>query len=140
MSVKNAAAETALIQNELNVTNLRSKQMQLQKKTITELEGKVTGLEKTSQGFSKTLSHFEQEQEKISNDLTTVTSGLISSLELSNVLHSSDQLTVSGIASDETLILGYAKKLRASERFSRVLISTIEKTGDGMRFELALFK
>lgn len=140
MSVKNAAAGTAQLQNELDVTNQRFKQAQLQKKTITELEGKVAALEKTSEGFNKALSHFEQDHEKINNDLTTVTSGLTSSLELSNVFHSSERLTVGGIAPDETLILEYARRLRASERFSRVIISSIERTGDGLKFELTLFK
>ena len=85
-------------------------------------------------------TNFEEQQEKVNNDLTTVTSGLVSNLELGSVNHNSDRLTISGIASDETLILGYAKKLRASERFSQVIISNIEKTGEGMSFELALFK
>ena len=140
MSIQGAAADTASLRTQLSVTNQRFNRAQLQKKAITELKGKVAALEAAGETFTGALKHFDQQHEIINNDLTTVTTGLSSSIELSSVVHSSSGLTVSGIASDETLILSYAEKLRDSDRFDRVIISSIQKSGDGMKFTLTLIK
>jgi hypothetical protein len=140
MSIQGAAADTASLRTQVSVTNQRSNRAQLQKKAITELKGKVAALEAAGETFTEALKHFDQQHEIINNDLTTVTTGLSSSIVLSNVVHSSSGLTVSGIASDETLILAYAEKLRDSDRFDRVIISSIQKSGNGMGFTLTLIK
>ena len=140
MSIQDAAAETASLQVQLNVTNERYNQAKIQKKAVTEMKEKVASLEAACGTFTKALEHFDQQHEIVNNDLTTVTSGLSGSLELGSVAHASNELTISGVASDETLILEYARELRASDRFAQVIVSTIEKASDEMRFKITLIK
>ncbi len=140
MSIQDVAADTASLRTQIDVATQRFNQAQLQNKAVTELKGKVAALEAAGETFTAALSYFNQQHEIINNDLTTVTTGLSRSIELSSVVHSSTEVTVSGIASDETFILGYAEKLRASDRFDQVIMSTIEKAGDGMRFKITLIK
>jgi len=139
--VQNTAADTASLRNQLNVTNMRYTQTQTQKKIITELKAKVEGIDKTRERYTCALEHFEQRHEVVNNDLPTATSGLSSSLDLSNMAHNTNQLSISGVATDETLILDYADKLRDSERITQVFVAIIEKTGEEQyRFILTLIK
>ena len=138
--VQNAAAETDSLRNQLNITNERYNQVKLQKKAISELQSEIAKVETACENYNKTLEHFDEQHEIINNDLTEVTSSLSSSLELGNVAHIIEELTVSGMATDETVILGYAERLRDSERFAQVIVSSVEKTEDGMSFKLTLIK
>jgi len=141
MLVQNAAADTASLRSQLDVTNMRYNQTQTQKKAITELKAKVEEIEGTQERYTRALEHFEQRHEVVNNDLPTATSGLSSSLDLGNMSHTTSQLSISGVAMEETLILGYADKLRDSERFAQVIVTSIEKTEEEQyRFILTLIK
>ncbi|MBU2608585.1 MAG: pilus assembly protein PilM [Chloroflexi bacterium] len=141
MLVQSAAADTASLQTQLDVTNKRYAQTQTQKKVITELKGKVDSIESAGETYTRALERFEQQHEIVNNDLPTATSGLSSSLELSNMAHTTSRLVISGVASDETLILGYAERLRDSERFAQVIVTSIEKAAEERyNFTLTLTK
>jgi len=137
MLVQSAAADTASLQTQLDITNKRYDQTQTQKKAITELKEKVDSIESACETYTQALERFEQQHEIVNNDLPTATSGLSSSLELSNIGHTTSRLVISGVAPDETVILGYAKKLRESERFVEVIVTSIEK-GAEERYNFAL--
>ena len=141
MLVQSAAADTASLQTQLDITNKRYNQTQAQKKAITELKGKVDSIESAGETYTQALERFEQHHEIVNNDLPTAISGLSSSLALINMAHTTSQLVISGVASDETVILGYAEKLRDSERFAQVIVTSIEKAAEERyNFTLTLAK
>ena len=59
-------------------------------------------------------------------------------IDLAEISHTGEELTISGVAPSETEILAYAKELRATGRFSEVIISTIWEAGEGLDFGLTL--
>ena len=63
-------------------------------------------------------------------------------LDLSNVNHNTETMTINGIADDEDVIFSYAGNLRASGRFALVVISKLSYDGDSSRtsFTLTLTK
>ena len=140
MFVQEAAAETTLLQTQLDTTNQRYTARLIQKKAIAELKEKVGQLEAACGRFDEALNRFSQQQEEINGDLGEATSLLTISISLNKVTHSGDELTIIGVASDEVVILGYAESLRASDRFSQVIVSSIEKTEDEMKFKFTLIK
>jgi len=140
MFVQSAAAETESLRSKVNFINQRYHQVQAQKKAITELQAQVSRIDANCKNLTQTLQDFEEGHESVNNDLAIVTSGLSSNLELNGIAYTDDKLSVSGTAPDEALILGYAKKLRASDRFKRVIVSVTEKTGEEMSFTFTLIK
>ncbi len=142
MLVQSANTDTASLQAQLDITTQRVMQkhaeQQSQKKEIAGLERKVAELEVTFKSFFTVLNNFGRQQGIVNGDLKMTTSTLVSSIDLTGITHASAKLTISGMSPSESEILAYAKKLRASGRFSQVVISSIEKTEDGLIFELSL--
>jgi type IV pilus assembly protein PilM len=144
MLVQGAATDTALQQAQLNATNqlLQQKftQQQSQKKEITELEQKVSESEATYSSFAAVLNNLSRWRAMVNGDLTlsASTSTLPSDIDLSGINHAMVTLTISGTSPSETEVLAYAGELRASGRFSQVIVSSIQKAEDGMDFELTL--
>ena len=143
MLVQSANADTASLQAQLDITTQlvmqKHAEQQSQKKEIAELEGKVAELGVTYKSFFTVLNNFGRQREIVNGDLKVTASTLVvSNVDLSSVTHASAKLTISGIASRESGVLAYATALRKSGRFSQVIVSSIEKTGDGVIFELSL--
>jgi len=142
MLVQSASADTASLQAQLDTTNRAvmqkyAEQQSLQKE-IAELEGKVAELEVTYNALATVLDNLDRQQEIVNGDLKVTTSALVSSVDLSGITHASVELTISGMSPSEMDVLAYASALRKSARFSQVIVSSIEKTEDGVNFELSL--
>ncbi len=140
--VRSTAADTASLQTQLDSTGqlLKQKQtqQQSQKEAIAELEQKVADIEATYITFADALDDFDQQQEIGNNNLDTVTSALPSTVNLSDIINASDELTISGTSPSEADILEYATTLRGSGRFSQVIVTNIEQAEEGMTFILTL--
>jgi len=140
MFVQNVAAETASLRSQVDYTNQRYSQVQIQKKSIKELQAQVSKVDAGCKKLTQALQNFEEGHEVINNDLATVTSGLSSNLELTSIAYTNDKLSVSGAAPDEALIMDYAERMRDSNRFKQVIVSVTEKLGEEMSFTLTLIK
>ena len=144
MLVQSANADTALLQTQLDTTNQVVMQnyakQQSQQKDIAELEGKVVELEVTYNALATVLNNFGRQREIVNGDLRVTTFNLLSSIDLGSITHASAELTISGMVPNEMEmdVLTYASALRKSGRFSQVIVSSIEKTEDGVLFELSL--
>lgn len=142
MLVQSTAADTALLQAQLDTTSQlvmqKHAEQQSQKKEIAGLEGKVAELGVTYKSFSTVLNNFGRQREIVNGDLKVTTSTLVSNVDLTGITHASAELTISGMSPSESGILAYARNLRKSGRFSQVSVSSIEKTEDGLIFELSL--
>ena len=140
--VRGATAETASLQVQLNATDLllikKHTQQQSQKKEIAELEKKVAESEVINNALTGVLQNFSRQQELVNSDLKVAISTLPGTVDLGGITHASVELTISGMSPSETEGLEYADALRASGRFSQVIISSIEKTADGVSFTLTL--
>ena len=74
----------------------------------------------------------------VNADLVAATYNLPGTSDFSRISHASVELTISGKSPNETEVLAYANTLRASGRFSQVIVSSIQKTEEGMSFTLTL--
>ena len=137
--VQDVAADTALLRGELATVNQLIEQRLAQRQDVAELETKVSEVEASRDTFTAVIDYIEDERYEVNGDLEVTMSNLPETIDLSNISHASNGLTISGIAPSETEVLVYATKLRTSGRFSQVIISTMEKTEDGMEFTLTLF-
>jgi len=142
MLTLSSATNIASLQAQLDTTNqlLEQKhvQQQSQKEEIAELENKVVELEELNNTFTAVRNNFSKQQRIINGDLEATTSNLPATLDLSRITHASVELTISGKASGEMEVLTYANALRASGRFSQVIVSSIKKIEDGVNFTLTL--
>ena len=138
MRVQSATANTASLRSQLDTINQQIKQGQVQKQNITELEKKVNEVEASRNKFNVVIVSINDQRFVVNSDLKVTTSALPKNVNLSTISHASNKLTISGMAPSEVEVLVYAKNLRTNGRFSRVIISTMEKTEEGMSFTLTL--
>ena len=141
--IQSSAAATESLRVQLDTANQlltnRHTQHQSLKKEITELEEKVAEIKLTRNTFTTILNNFPRQQHIVNGDLAAATSGLPGGLVLSSIAHASDGMNISGESSNETGVLTYAESLKASHRFSQVLISEIAETETGVNFTLTLW-
>jgi len=137
-----AAAGTAALRTQLNTINQilieKQTQEQAQMEEITELEKQIAEIEASRDTFDAAINNFSQQRDEVNGDLALAIHVLPGSVTLSSITQEYDVLTISGVAPSEDVVLSYATKLRASDRFSQVVVSIIEKTCAGMNFTLDL--
>ncbi|MFC1957486.1 type IV pilus biogenesis protein PilM [Chloroflexota bacterium] len=142
MQVQDITIATASMQAQLNSTNqrlqLKQAQQQLQENEIAELEKIVAGLEETSNALTGVFNNFSSQQEIVNGDLKVTMSALSGTVGLVSITHSGVGLVISGVSPGETGVLEYADALRASGRFSQVVISAMGKDENEMKFTLIL--
>ena len=143
MLIQNTATDTAAAQAELDTLNqlLKEKRAenQLQTEEIGELEKEVSELEVTYDAFATVLDSFDSNHAEVNGDLAVVISTLPSVVKLTSISHATG-LAISGTAPSEEEVLAYATALRASGRFSQVIVSNIRRTEGGMSFNFKLSK
>jgi type IV pilus assembly protein PilM len=110
---------------------------------VEQITPQITALEATTGIFDTTFNSLEEVREKVDADLSQITSVLPSSIDLTGVNHNIDTVTVKGVSPTETSIFRYARDLRSSDRFSIVIISSIEAVEEeeeitGFEFEFLL--
>lgn len=144
MLAQSSTAETALLQSQVDASNrlLKHRQeiLQLQMADIAELEKEVAESEVNRDTFTGVLDELSWQRETVNGDLALATRALPTdiAIDLTLVTHTSDTLTIYGLAQNEVDVLAYASILRASGRFSLVLISFLQETETGMNFTLTL--
>ncbi|GAI22887.1 unnamed protein product, partial [marine sediment metagenome] len=141
--IQNTAADTAVVQDQLDTANqiLKEKkaEKQLQTEEIAELEKAVTELEVTYNAFTTVLDSFDSNHAEVNGDLVVVISTLPGTVNLTSISHATG-LAISGTAPSEEEVRAYATALRASDRFSRVIVSNIIRTEGGMSFNFTINK
>ncbi len=96
---------------------------------IAALNQQVTSLEGSASSFDTTLREFGAERDEINADLGEVNSSLPANVDLQTVRHEGDSLTVTGKGDNTDAVFRYGKNLRASGRFTLVVITRIDEDG-----------
>jgi type IV pilus assembly protein PilM len=112
-------------------TKVDSAQTQVQIRQGTEaalkqLQTKVDEAKKARDAFKPPLDSAKAQRTKVNGDLSKTTSLLPGIIELTSISYSKS-LTISGTATDETIIVNYVRDLRNSGQFSEVLISDMHE-------------
>ncbi len=112
-----APAERLVIQHQQEIGTL--------KEQINQVEPQIEPQEATAVVFNATFANLKQGREQANGDLSQIVSLKPHVVDLITVNHSSNSVTINGIAPNELEIFKYARALRNSGRFSAVIISSI---------------
>jgi type IV pilus assembly protein PilM len=137
--VFNRASHTDALRSDLDTVNTNIAQehtdIESLKEQVDLLEPQFTTLEAITDIFDNTFTSLGAVRADINGDLQQIASVLPKDVNLTDLNHTGDALRVWGIASDEDDIFEYARDLRASGRFSVVIISSIEAVEVDEMFE-----
>jgi len=140
--VQGAAAGTSLLRTELDTANQeigqRLAEMQAQRQHIAGLETEAGEVEVSRDIFNAVVYYISSGHRRVNGDLEVTMSVLPGTIDLSGITYAGEGLSLTGTAPGETDVLAYASALRGSGEFSRVVISSMTRTGDGMSFGLTL--
>ncbi len=134
----NKASHTDVLSSELEQVNIQISQLNAEIGSLQEqvqlLEPQVAELETTNAIFDNTLTSLRVVRDQVNGDLHQIASVLPGNINLTDVTHVGDEVTVSGRAQDEDDIFQYAINLRGSHRFSVVIISNIAWDEENEKF------
>jgi type IV pilus assembly protein PilM len=110
---------------------------------IDQLTPQIAGIEATTASFENTFSGLSEARIKVNGDMSQIVELLPGDLNLTEVNHTGDTITVTGLSPDESGILSYARALRSGGRFSTVVISSVTAIEEdeeitGFNFEFLL--
>jgi len=142
MTIQSVAADTASLEDQVVATNQIFKQKHERQQAlvgeITKLEGKVAGMESANDTFTAVLDYFDKRHEMVNGDLMVAASVLPDDVDLGSIAYGNDVLSISGTAPSEVEVLAYADALRASDRFSPVIITDIVEGEEEVGFVMTL--
>ena len=103
----------------------------------------IAGIEAATGIFENTFSALLEARIKVNGDMSQIVNLLPGNLNLTEVNHIGDMITVTGLSPDENGIFSYARALRNDGRFSTVVISSVEAVEEdeevvGFNFEFLL--
>ena len=103
------------------------------------IEAQIKPVAATTDILNTTLTSLGEGRELVDGDLSQIVSLLPGYVDLTEVNHEGDTVTVNGVAPDEKKIFKYARALRSSDRHFTVIISSITASGEeGFDFEFLL--
>ena len=108
---------------------------------IGQIETRMWPTEAMWSTFNTMLTYLAENRELVNLDLHKIVELKPSKVDLTEVYHTGDIVTVNGIASGdkaELHIFRYARDLRSSDRHFTVIISSITATSEGFGFEFRL--
>ena len=143
MLIQSVSANISALRPRLDATNqlLIKKQLQGQEMrgNITELNDRIAELEASNNAFTTVPSSIDREHSVVNGDLKITSSALPDTISVTNISHTGNMLTISGVSPTEAEVLSYAWNLYNSGRFTMTIIAVMKKTGDeGMDFTLTL--
>jgi type IV pilus assembly protein PilM len=133
MTIQDAAAFISSTNNQLDTTNLLLEKKQSQKQelvdSITAMEQKVAGMQKTCKNFIAARDSIDALGEKINGDLVATVDNMVDGLRLAGIGHSGGQLSLNGSSLSEVEVLQYGRNLDDTGRFTEVTVSHIHRFG-----------
>jgi len=118
--------ETQLLQAKVDTAQTQVQIRQGTEVALKQLQTKVDEAKKARDAFKPPLDSAKAQRTKVNGDLSKATSLLPGIIELTSISYS-QSLTISGTATDETIIVNYVRNLRNSGQFSEVLISDMHE-------------
>ena len=127
--VQNTTAQTNILRDQLGLIQSQIPQQQEAiadiEEEIVQIEPQIEPLEATATVFDTTFTSLGEEREEVDGDLGMIVRLLPEDVDLMGISHSGERVTVTGAAPDEDKIFEYARGLRSSGRFSKVVITSI---------------
>ena len=142
----NSYLDTLRSQLELLETTVAQQNLEInvQNENIGLLETEIVALGATTEIFGATFNSLGEVRDGINQDVSQLVSLLPGSVDLTEVHHTGNTVTVSGLSPNENDIFSYARALRSGERFSLVIIDTIKAVEEDdeiqeYRFDILLY-
>ena len=135
-----------ILNNRANIEALRSEvtvaesSVVQQQRQIATLKAQISPVEATAKELSARITSMERRRATIHEDLDQIVRLATGQVSLKSVSHGGNSVAVTGTASDEDDIFGYARDLRSGGRFSRVWVSSISGSGSSFGFKFSLTK
>jgi len=106
---------------------------------VKQLQTQIDQAQKAAASFKQPVDSSTAQREKANSDISKVTSLLPGIINLTAINYSNQNMSVTGTAPDDTIVVDYVRKLRNSAQFSSVLISNmIEIAYNQWQFTLTL--
>jgi len=115
-------SELTDIQNGINQTRGEIATLQEQ---IGQIEAGIEPVETITNILNTTLTSLEEGREVVDENLSAIVNLSPGNIDLTNINHEGDTVTVNGISPKESYIFNYARDLRSCERHFTVIISSI---------------
>ncbi|HEY93188.1 MAG TPA: pilus assembly protein PilM [Dehalococcoidia bacterium] len=115
-------SELTDIQNGINQTRGEIATLQEQ---IGQIEAGIEPVETITNILNTTLTSLEEGREVVDENLSAIVNLSPGNIDLTNINHEGDTVTVNGISPKESFIFNYARDLRSCERHFTVIISSI---------------
>jgi len=115
-------SELTDIQNSINQTRGEIATLQEQ---IGQIEAGIEPVETITNILNTTLTSLEEGREVVDENLSAIVNLSPGNIDLTNINHEGDTVTVNGISPKESYIFNYARDLRSCERHFTVIISSI---------------
>ena len=133
--VQNRVAHTSVLRGQLATIENSIAQQREQIVTLqgqaNQVAAQITPLEATTNNLNAMLTSLEGGRREVDRGLTQIASLVPADVDLTEINHSGNTITVSGIAPNEDKIFTYARDLRACGEFSSVIIfSSIEEVSE----------
>lgn len=116
----------------------RQKEVAEQRREVQTLEGRLSDLVTDADRLESLSLSFRRGQEIVNGDLAAIRDNLTVGVLISSIDLADDRLLLDGEALGENSALAYARRLRDSQRFSRVVVTFIEERLDCTGFRLTL--
>lgn len=130
MLIQSAAADTLLLQKQLDTTIQRITREQGLVDTIERLEQKVTEAEVSRDSFTSALSSLETLGNGVNGNLELITESVPSPVNLTRINYTTNMLIITGQSPSEKGILSYLDVLNSSGGFTEITVSDMTRISD----------
>ncbi len=128
--VQSAAADTLLLQKQLDTINQRISQGQGTLDTIERLEQKVNEAEVSRDSFTSALSSLETLSTGVNKNLELIIKKVPGSVNLTGINYSNNMLVINGKSPSEKEVLSYLDALNSSGGFTEIIVSNMSRIND----------
>lgn len=130
MLIQSAAADTLLLQKQLDTIILRTTQGKVMLDSIERLEQKVIEAEVSRDNFTAALSNLETLSTGVNQNLELITERVPSSVTLTRINYSNNMLVINGLSPSEKGVLSYLDALNSSGGFAEIIVSNMTRIND----------
>jgi type IV pilus assembly protein PilM len=131
MTIQNASADLDTARVQLDSTNLilekRQSERQELSKNIAALQARLDTIETSRRGFSAILESLTYNGSLMNSDINATVDSMVTDLDLGNIGHTGEVVSLKGQAASEEEVMDYVRKLTSTGRFSEITIANITR-------------
>ena len=131
LTIQNASANLEASRVQLDSTNLIVEKRQSERtelsQSIAALQTRLDTVEANRRGFSAILENLTYNGNLMNSDLNATVGNMVTDLDLGNIGHTGEVVSLQGQAASEDEVMDYVRKLTGTGRFSEITISNISR-------------